>query len=93
MADPSIFTLTANAWVQVATAVQFGVLWPWNDASGIFNAPIVATYRMAGNPAPAWPPDGTEKRLTGPFAVISNDQPIDVYVARLNSDGQCTVCL
>lgn len=93
MADPAIIALSANTWVQVATAVQFGVLWPWNDATGIFNAPIVATYRMTGNAPPAWPPDGSEKRLTTPYAIFSNDQPIDVYVARLDSDGQCTVCL
>lgn len=93
MADPVLVNLPANQWVQIATAVQFGIVWPWNDASGIFDAPIIFTYRMAGNPPPAWPPDGTEKRLTTPYAVISNDLTIDVYLARLDSDGVCTVCL
>jgi len=89
MSNPLLVSLPANTWVAVALAVKVGVVWPENRE----NAPVWFTYRMAGDPPPALPFDGTEKPLTSDYAIISNDVPIDVYIIRQDSDGVCTVCL
>lgn len=88
MAEPVKYALPAGVWVKVATAVQYGVVWPQNRVG----APLWFNHRLTGNPAPVGK-DGTEKPLTSDYAIISHDEDIDVYIMREDSGGECTVCI
>jgi len=91
MANPKIVSLKADTWVKVAEGVTDGVIKKLSNSPSMY----LETYRMAGGN----PPTGTEEGcllfsdvwIYGSF--IGNDNPIDVYVRAVGSDGKIRVDL
>lgn len=85
MANPAIFTCTANTWVKVATAVTSATLHKRSNEPNVYKQ----TFRLTAEAAPT---DDSDAALLfaggGTVEQISNDVAIDVYVKAVGVDGE-----
>jgi len=84
MANPTIKTIKENEWRLMASNVTAGNLWLLDETQN-----CLFTYRMTGNAAPTTADEGV--RFQGQGMLISNDEPIDVYIMALNDNGKVRV--
>lgn len=82
MANPTVISVPENTWVKVASAVNTGVVLPL--ISGVF---YFQTVRVPAGAAPTNGDYSDAKEFRFDGAIISNSDPIDVYISCKGGDG------